>query len=145
MSVMAARRVLVVDDEQDIRELIVMWLADDERCGSVWQAASLDDAVELAEQQTPDVVLLDFFLARRVCVDELPRIRAACPAAVIIVYTSSRRAAETAGVFDAGANLLVEKGRVSDDEVVELVLGQPQLEVVDLNAAELEVRTRRLL
>lgn len=132
---MLARRVLVVDDEQDIRDLVVLWLADDPRCASIWQAASLDDAVEQAEKHLPDVVLLDFFLGRRICVDELPRIRLACPTAVIIVYTASRRAAEAAGVFDAGANLLVEKGRVSVDEVVELVLGQPELEVIDLNAA----------
>lgn len=117
-----ARRVLVVDDEPDIRDMITMWLRDDSRCSSVLQAGDLDTAVAIAERDAPDALLLDFYLGSRVSAEELPRIRAACPTALIVVYTASPEAARTAGVLDAGADLLLEKGRTDVDTVVELLL-----------------------
>ena len=125
LSLLAARQVLIVDDEPDIREMMVMWLRDDERCASVLQAGDLDSAVEIIEQQSPDAVLLDFFLGSRISVEELPRMRLACPTAVIVVYTASPEDAQAAGVLEAGANLLLEKGQTDIDEVVELLLSTP--------------------
>ena len=120
--VAGARQVLVVDDEPDIREMLTMWLRDDPRCSSVLQAGDLDSAVEIAERDAPDALLLDFYLGNRVSAEGLPRIRAACPAALIIIYTASPEAARAAGVLEDGADLLVEKGRTHVDEVVELLL-----------------------
>ena len=117
-----ARQVLVVDDEPDIREMLTMWLRDDSRCSSVLQAGDLDSAIEIAERDAPDAMLLDFYLGNRVSAEGLPRMRAACPAAVIIIYTASPEAARAAGVLEDGADLLVEKGRTHVDEVVELLL-----------------------
>jgi DNA-binding NarL/FixJ family response regulator len=120
---MLTRRVVVVDDEQDIRDLMVMWLRDDPRCDWVGQAADVPSAVELVARQRPDAILLDFFLGRQLCVEALPAIRAASPHATVIVYTASRRAAEAAAVVEAGADMVLEKGSVSVDDVVELLLG----------------------
>jgi DNA-binding NarL/FixJ family response regulator len=114
---------VIVDDEQDIRELLKMWLRDDPRCESVAEADDVASAIALVEREAPDTILLDFFLGRQLCVDALPAIRLACPDAVIVVYTASRRAAEAADVIGAGADLVVEKGTVSVDDVVELLLG----------------------
>ena len=120
---MVAKRVVVVDDEEDIRDLMVMWLRDDPRCTSVGEAEDLDAAVVAVGRDRPDAVLLDFFLGHRVCVEALPAMRTACPDAVIIVYTASRRAAEAAAVLAAGADMVVEKGSISVDDLVELLLG----------------------
>src|SRR3954470_6326647 len=117
------RHVLVVDDEEDIRDLMAIWLRDDPRCSAVSQAADLDSAVDVMHNSRPDAVLLDFFLGRRVCVEALPAMRASCPEAFIIVYTASRRAAEAAGALAAGADAIVEKGSMSVDDVVEVILG----------------------
>jgi two-component system nitrate/nitrite response regulator NarL len=119
---MARKRVVVVDDEQDIRDLLVIWLRDDPRCDSVSEAADLDSAVQLAERNRPDAILLDFFLGRRLCVEVLPAMRSLCPQARIIVYTASRRAAEAASVLAVGADMVLEKGSVSVDELVALLV-----------------------
>lgn len=105
--------------------MMVMWLRDDPRCASVLQAGDLDSAVEIAEQQSPDAVLLDFVLGRRISVEELPRMRSACPGSLIIVYTGNPEDATAAGVLEAGADLLLEKGQTDVDEVVELLLSSP--------------------
>ncbi|HET7530940.1 MAG TPA: response regulator [Mycobacteriales bacterium] len=118
------RRVVVVDDEQDIRDLMLMWLQDDPRCLSVAEAADLGSAVELIARQRPDVVLLDFYLGHRVCAEALPDMRASAPDTTIVVYTASRRAAEAAGVLALGADFVVEKGSVSVDDVVEMLLDE---------------------
>lgn len=120
---MLTRRVVVVDDEQDIRDLMVLWLRDDPRCEWVGQAADVRSAVDMVARERPDAILLDFFLGRQLCVDALPAIRAAAPHAHVIVYTASRRAAESAEVIDAGADMVLEKGTVSVDDVVEILLG----------------------
>src|SRR4051794_2210129 len=120
---MAIRSVLLVDDEDDIRDLMAIWLRGDPRCSDVWQAADLDGAVEAMHSHRPDAVLLDFFLGRRVCVEALPAMRASCPESLIVVYTASRRAAEAAGALAAGADAIVEKGSMSVDDVVEVILG----------------------
>jgi|SRR5436190_4623669 len=117
------RHVLVVDDEEDIRDLMAIWLRDDPRCSAVSEAADLDTAVGVMHYSRPDAVLLDFFLGRRVCVEALPAMRASCPEAFIIVYTASRRAAEAAGALAAGADAVIEKGSLPVDAVIELVLG----------------------
>jgi DNA-binding response OmpR family regulator len=127
----ARRRVLVVDDEQDIRDLVVMWLNDDPRCLSVAEADDLDIAVELVARTRPDVVLLDFFLGSRVVAEGLPQMRASSPTSTIIVFTASRVAAERAGVLELGADHIVEKATMSIDAVVELLVGE-----------ELPVRTK---
>jgi len=120
---MTGRHVLLVDDEQDIRDLVSIWLHDDPRCSDVAEAGDLDIAVRLVTAQRPDAILLDFFLGRRLCIEVLPAIRALVPHALIVVYTASRRAAESAGALAAGADYIVEKGSISVDDVVELLLG----------------------
>ena len=116
------RTVLVVDDEQDIRDLVAMWLGDDPRCSVGAQAADLDSALHAVHAHRYDAVLLDFYLGARSSVEGLPEMRRALPDALIVVYTASREAAEQADVITAGADLILEKANVSIDDVVETVL-----------------------
>ena len=84
-----------------------------------------------SRQLSPDAVLLDFVLGRRVSVEELPRMRSACPGSLIIVYTGNPEDATAAGVLDAGADLLLEKGQTDVDEVVEILLSTPVASTAD--------------
>jgi DNA-binding NarL/FixJ family response regulator len=113
------RRVLVVDDEPDIVELLTIWLDDDPRCSQVLRANDLDGALAIATDKRPDIVVLDFCFGHRVSTEILPPMRAACPDALIVVHTASRRAAELSGVIAAGADAIVEKGERTIDEVVD--------------------------
>ena len=117
-----ARRVLVVDDEQDVRDLVTIWLIDDPRCAAVTEASDLDAALQAVHVESFDVVLLDFYLGARVCVEVLPDIRRALPDALIVVYTASRRAAADAGVTAAGADLVLEKATIAIDDVIDMLL-----------------------
>jgi DNA-binding NarL/FixJ family response regulator len=117
-----AVRVLVVDDEQDILDLMTIWLEDDPRCKAVEQATSLARAVEIAEATCPDAVLLDFRLGSDNSASVLPRLRRACPAARILIHTASREEADAAQVLALGADAILEKATVSIAAVVEALL-----------------------
>ena len=117
-----AGRVLVVDDEPDICELLTMMLGDDDRCEAVQSVGDLDSVVDRATQLGPDCIVLDLMFGHRTCVDILPSLRQACPAAHIVVFTSSRRAAMDAGVLDLGADVVVQKVTVSFEDLTDLAL-----------------------
>ena len=119
------QRVLVVEDNEDIRLLLNLWLKDDVRCLSVTEADSV--AMALAATQTTtayDAVVCDFMLGDGTAADCLRQLRAAWPAARIVVYTASMGVAREAGVLEMGADLVVEKVSVVVEDVIELVLGE---------------------
>ena len=120
----AGRRVLVVEDSDDIRWLLELWLRDDPRCAHVAEAASVAAANELAaaRNRTFDAIVLDFMLGDGTAADCLPQLRAAWPHARIIVYTASMSVAREAGLLSLGADKIVEKVAVVVEDVVDLVL-----------------------
>ena len=117
-----ALRVLVVDDEPDILDLMTIWLEDDSRCKAVERASTLEQAAVVAEDTCPDVILLDFRLGSRTSVSVLPSLRRSCPRARILIHTASRAEADAARVLALGADAILEKATVSIDGVVEAVL-----------------------
>src|SRR3954453_7126943 len=116
------RRVLVVDDEQDILDLLTIWLDDDPRCDSSRQTADLDDAIKIAAEWQPHVVVVDYLFGHRSCTEVLPELRQELPDSVIVVHTASRRAAESAGGVELGADLVLEKGHETIDTVIDRLL-----------------------
>lgn len=124
------RRVLVVDDEPDIRDLLTMLFEDDSRCAAIATVGALDDAVAAAQNLSADSIVLDLMFGHRTCVDILPSLRAARPDAHIVVFTSSRRAAMAAGVLDLGADVVVQKVSVSFEDLIDLTLSD-EVSVVD--------------
>src|SRR4051812_9831312 len=113
-----ARRVLLVEDDDDIRFLLRFWLEDDERCGQVSESATCAEAVQMATAQPVDAIVVDFMLSGGTIADCLPALRAAQPAARIVVYTANLQVAREARVLDLGADLLVEKLSVVVEDVV---------------------------
>src|SRR5947209_20555757 len=101
-----SRRVLVVDDEPDILDLLTMFFEHDDRCTVVAAVGDLDGAVPAAIKAGADSIVLDLMFGHRTCVEILPSLRQALPAAHIVVFTSSRRPAVPPGVLDLGADVL---------------------------------------
>ena len=118
-----ALRVLVVDDEPDIVDLMTIWLEDDPRCKAVERASTLEQALQVTEASNPDVILLDFRLDGQTSASVLPALRSTCPAARILIHTANREDADRAQVLALGADAILEKATVSVDQVVEAVLG----------------------
>ncbi|HET6815811.1 MAG TPA: response regulator [Mycobacteriales bacterium] len=115
-------RVLIVDDEVDILDLLDIWLTDDPRCEEVRRTDNLDEALSTVTAWTPHVLVLDFYIGKRTCVEILPSLRRACPRTRIIVHTASRRAAEAAGAVAAGADFVIEKNHYSIDALIDRIL-----------------------
>jgi len=129
------RRVLVVDDEQDILDLLTIWLDDDPRCDASRQTADLDDAITVAAAWQPHVVVIDYLFGHRCCTEVLPELRQELPDSVIVVHTASRRAAESAGVEELGADMVLEKGHETIDTVIDRVLTASRREDIAPRAA----------
>jgi DNA-binding NarL/FixJ family response regulator len=115
-------RILVVDDEPDIVDLITIWLEDDPRCKAVERASTLPQALVVAESTCPDVILLDFRLGHETSAPALPKLRASCPSTRILIHTASRDEADAAQVLALGADAILEKATVSIAAVVEAIL-----------------------
>jgi len=84
-------RVLVVDDEPEIRELLVDALAGSEFQVSV--ASSGDEAIDLAEHAPPDVVVADLLLGDCSGLDVIDRLRTRRRDLAAVVITGQRDAA----------------------------------------------------
>jgi len=117
------QRILVVDDEPEICDLLTIWFGDDPRCDCVMQAHDLDMAVQLAAREHPDVILLDFHVGPRTSVEALPALRRSCPNARILLHTGNRDDALRAEVEGNGVDCILEKATLSIPDVVEVALG----------------------
>ena len=102
-------RVLIADDDFDVRMLLRHWL---ERHGSydvVAEAADGVDAVEAAQRLRPQVAVLDLAMPRMDGLEAASEIRRLLPETRIVVRSgfSAERMAQRA--IDAGADVYVEK------------------------------------
>jgi DNA-binding NarL/FixJ family response regulator len=116
------KRVLVVDDEPDLRRLLRWLLEIDERCSGIAEADDGASAVSEAKRIAPNAVILDFMLGDATADEVLPELRAACPSARIVVYTAAPERAEAAGVIDRGADVVAAKAGGNVDDVVDMAL-----------------------
>ena len=100
-------RVLLIDDEPDLRDLLAITLELDGGFDVVGNASSLTEGVELARSTRPDVIVTDLVLGSTVPPEELlGELRAAAPQASVIVF-SGRDVGVTPPV---GADAAVLKG-----------------------------------
>jgi CheY-like chemotaxis protein len=83
-------RVLVVDDETDLRVLVRLTLECDDRLEVAGMASSADEALAMAESLSPDLVILDQMLGGPLTgLDVAARLRATNPAIRIILFTAA--------------------------------------------------------
>jgi DNA-binding response OmpR family regulator len=99
-------RVLVVDDEPTVREVVAGYLRRDGH--AVSEAGDGDTALELLERERPDLVVLDMMLPGVNGLDILRRIRAAGDLPVIMLTARSEESDRVAGL-ELGADDYVVK------------------------------------
>lgn len=91
------RALVVVEDDADYRRLITMTLAEDARIELHGAARDADEAIALAREIQPDLVVLDHFIEGAVMGLQLaPRIKEAAPGARILLFTTHDLAVEAA-------------------------------------------------
>ena len=104
-------RVVLADDTDDIRLLTRTVLDLDGGFEVVGEASTGLQAVALARQLTPDVIVLDLAMPEMDGLQALPRIRQESPATRVVVMSGFERSALGAEAFALGAAEYVYKGR----------------------------------
>jgi DNA-binding NarL/FixJ family response regulator len=96
-------RVLVAEDHSVVRAGLVELLAGSPEFEVAGVAADGEEAVELAAELTPDIVLMDLAMPRRGGVEATRAIVAAEPEVRVVVLTASSDRARVLDALDAGA------------------------------------------
>jgi len=96
-------RILVVDDDDGFRTMIRDWLAD-EGITDIEEANNGADAVKMAPEISPDLILMDVRMPRMNGIEAAERIREILPAVQIVMLsgyedTVLREAGEKAGLY----------------------------------------------
>jgi PAS domain S-box-containing protein len=123
----APRRVLLVDDSDDLRALLRMRLENRDGFTVVGEAADGLQAVARATELRPDLVMLDLAMPRMDGLEALPLLKEAVPGVRVIVLSGFNQAALAQKAVAAGADRYVVKGgptRALLDTIHE-VLGAP--------------------
>ena len=79
-------KVLIVDDDADIRDLLRINLTD--RADSVDEATNGQDAIDIAAESQPDVIVLDQQMPHMDGTTALPRLRAVSPHSRILMFSA---------------------------------------------------------
>lgn len=104
------RRVLIVDDAEDLRILLRFGLERSEHLQVVGEAEDGLDAVEQARALQPDLVFLDVAMPRMDGLQALPLIREAVPHVRVVVLSGFNEGTMAENARRAGADHYVVKG-----------------------------------
>ncbi|MEW6636557.1 MAG: response regulator transcription factor [Actinomycetota bacterium] len=103
-------RILVADDHPMLREGLVAVLGTQPDFEVVGEASGGEEAVELARQMEPDVILLDLEMPGTDGIDALRRLREAAPATRTVIFTAYDTDERILGALRAGARGYLLKG-----------------------------------
>lgn len=121
-------RILVADDHPLFREGVVHSLSAQADIAVVGQAASGEEALRLARDLLPDVVLLDVAMPGWGGLATAAKLATACPAIKVVMLTVVEDEDKLLAAFSAGARGYVLKG-VSARELADVVRGVERGEV----------------
>jgi DNA-binding NarL/FixJ family response regulator len=105
----AVRRVVVIDDDAELRGLIEVMLEVDARFRMVGQAGDGREGVALVDRLQPDVIILDLHLPGMDGLTALPQLRAAAPDARIVVFSAFPDPYTLLEVVGLGADAYLDK------------------------------------
>lgn len=114
-------RVLLADDVADYRMLLRKLLEMDGRFSIVAEAEDGKTCVDLAEQEKPDVVLLDIDMPDMDGLQAIPKLRRAVPETHVIMVSAFGDEGVSSLTLHLGADAFVAKGRMTDELVPTLV------------------------
>ena len=114
-------RIVIADDHRLFAEALQAILASDERIEVVGQAGDGEEAVELARELGPDVVLMDVSMPVLDGFEATREIRAASDRVRVLMLTGSNSRADVDRSREAGASGYVTKDRIASELVAAIV------------------------
>jgi len=114
-------RVVVVDDDEDIRALLRLQFSKDKRFDVIGEGSDGADAICLAAELHPDLMILDQQMPVRTGLDALGDIKTASPSTSVILYTANADFGMSQAAFEAGAVEVLEKVATGRGLVEQLV------------------------
>jgi DNA-binding NarL/FixJ family response regulator len=114
-------QVLIADDHRLFAEALEAILASERTIEVVGRARNGAEALDLALELEPDVVLMDISMPVMDGVEATRRIRESRPDACVLMLTGSNAAADVDRARDAGASGYVTKDRIAS-QLVEAIL-----------------------
>jgi DNA-binding NarL/FixJ family response regulator len=106
-------RVLVADDQPIFTKMLEAVLANDERVEVVGHAANGKEALELAAELAPDVILMDISMPIMDGLEATRRLRERDPSARVLMLTESDFPGDVMRARKAGAAGYVPKTRIA--------------------------------
>ena len=107
---MAPIRIALVDDAEEMRLLVGMSLTLSGEFTVVGEAANGREAVELAQAQRPDLMLLDLSMPEMDGLEALPLVLTASPGTCVVVFSAFDEAQLGSEARARGATGYIEKG-----------------------------------
>ena len=108
-------RVLIVDDHSVVRQGLQMFLAMDDELAVVGEAENGEEALRLARDLQPDVVLMDLLMPKMDGITAITAMRRDLPHIEIIALTSVLEDASVGGAIRAGATGYLLKDTRADE------------------------------
>lgn len=124
----AGIKVLLVDDDVDIRLLARSALELDGRFRIVGEGVDGGDAIMLATREQPDVVLLDLEMPWLDGAEAVPHIRRALPSVVIAIWTVAPESVRAHEALSLGATVILDKSFFHARELANRVFALVQAE-----------------
>jgi DNA-binding NarL/FixJ family response regulator len=114
-------RILICEDDERLAALVMETLAADGRFDVVARATNGDEAIRLAEQHVPDVVLMDIAMPGLDGIDATRAIRARDAAQHVVIYTGSGEYADVGRADDAGAAGFLHKDALTSPDLPDAI------------------------
>src|SRR4051794_3536142 len=113
-------RVVIVDDSNVVRFSVRALLETDERFEVLAEGTNGQEAIDLAAELQPDLMLLDRQMPVLGGMEALPGIRAKAPDTAVVLYTAFVDGPTVQAALAAGAADILEKGTSSTDLIDDL-------------------------
>lgn len=118
-------RVVIADDEEDIRVLLRVNLQMDGRFDVVGEAQTGGEAIDLVASERPDIVVLDLRMPEMSGEEALPVLRQAWPDVPVVVFSAHVTDQLADDLHAAGAACVLPKSLRPEDVVRHLVAAVP--------------------
>ena len=115
----APLRVVVCEDDAKLAELIERILDDDGRFVVVGRATDGDEAIRLARDHRPDIVLMDIGMPSRDGIEATRLIREDDAGQHVVIYTGSDAYDDVARADDAGAGGFLHKDALTSPDLAD--------------------------